>query len=228
MLALLWPALAAAATPIVGVEWTPFSRSDLVWVQDGRTSGVAVGEFDGTVNPALNAFGGVWFNRRLGLVGSLGVGRLTSTTWTGSDYTQRHWGVVRPEADLRIAFGPREVFRPAPWAFIGLYGDIPSARDTSTTYTPDEQQQADQNAYIERARLGGIGARAGAGVDFRLHEGIAVDALWALQYHRGVIRSDQVDTITSWLGTHVSLLLTFEWPGKKSAPPESAKQDSEN
>jgi hypothetical protein len=203
---------ARAATPMAGVAWTPFARSDLVWVDDGRTSGVGVGEFDGMVRPALTGFGGAWISRRLGLVGTLGVARLQSTTWVGDTYRHRHWGVVRPGLDLRIALSGREVGRPAPWVLVGVHGDIPSARDVSNGYTDDEQEQADETAYVDRARLGGLGARVGLGVDYRLREGISVGAMWAAEWHRGVLRTDEANTVSSWVGADAALLLTFEWP----------------
>ena len=201
-----------AATPIAGVSWTPLSRSDLVWVDEGRTSGVAVGEFDGVARPALAAFGGAWVSERVGVVGSLGVARLQSTTWTGDTWRQRHWGVVRPEIDLRIALSTREVGRPAPWLFLGLYGDIPSARDVSNGYNEAEQEDADEDAWVERVRLGGLGGRLGAGVDYRLRDGLALGATWAVGYHRGFLQSTDTKVVSSWLATEASLLLSFEWP----------------
>jgi hypothetical protein len=203
---------ARAATPIAGVAWTPLSRSDLVWVDESRTSGVAVGEFDGVVRPALAAFGGAWISNRVGLVGSLGVARLQSTTWSGDTWRQRHWGVFRPEVDLRISLTGRAVGRPSPWLFLGLYGDIPSARDTSNGYSEVEQDAADEDAWAERARLGGIGGRLGAGVDYRLREGLALGATWSLGYHRGFLQTSDMSVVSSWLATEAALLLTFEWP----------------
>ncbi|MBW1881491.1 MAG: hypothetical protein JRJ84_24300 [Deltaproteobacteria bacterium] len=219
---LVWLLLALipahAVTPMAGVAWTPFSRSDLVWTDDGRTSGVGVGEFDGAVRPALTGFGGAWISRRVGLVGTLGVARLQSTTWVGDTYRQRHWGVVRPGMDLRVALSTREVGRPAPWAMVGVHGDIPSARDVSNGYTDDEQDQADDTAFVDRARLGGVGGRVGIGVDYRLREGIAVGAMWAAEYHRGVLRTDEANTVSSWVGADAALLLTFEWPARSEEP----------
>ncbi len=205
---------AQAATPLAGVAWTPLSRADLVWVGDDRTSGVAVGEFDGVVAPNLSAFGGVWLSDSVGLIGSLGLARLTSTTWVGDTWRQRHWGVLRPGIDLRYSLGPREVRRPAAWILGGIHGDIPSARDTSNAYSPEEQAIADEDAALERARLGGFGARVGLGVDYRLAEGIAVGAQWSMRWHQSVLRTDQAMNVSSWVAADVALLLTFEWPSE--------------
>ncbi len=219
MIAALLAAASLAATPVFGLEWTPLSRGDLVWVADGRTTGLGVGEFDGTVRPALSAFGGAWVSRRVGLVGSLGVARLTSTATTAETWRARHWGVVRPAVDVRFALIPRDDPRPSPWVFLGAYGDIPSARDTSNGYSDEEEEEADQTAYAERARLGGFGGRAGVGVDVRLHPYLSLGALWAVQVHRGTLITSETHTVTAWVGGHASLLLTFDWPRTPSEGP---------
>lgn len=219
MLSLILPALAAAATPFVGLAWQPLSRADLLWVDEGRTSGVAVGEFDGVVDPPLQAFGGVWLSDDIGLVGSLGVARLQTTTVVGDTWRQQHWGVIRPAIDIRYAIGPREVGRPAPWATLGVHGDIPSARDVSNGYTDEEQAQADQEAFIDRARLGGVGARMGVGLDYRLREGIAIGGMYTIGWHRGLLRTDEADVVSSWVSGRAQLLVTFEWPGRDEGAP---------
>lgn len=211
MLALVLALAAQAATPIAGVEWTPLSRSDLVWVDGERTSGLLVGEFDGFVRPSLQAYGGAWLGERLGLVGTLGVARLTSTTWVGEDWTQRHWGVVRPGLDLRLSLTQRVVGKPALWLDLGGHGDIPSARVTSNAFTDEEQELADEDAWIERARLGGFGGHLGAGVDYRLKPGLMVGARYALGYHRGVLQTSETSVVSSWLSSSASLTLGFEW-----------------
>lgn len=203
------------AVPFAGVEWVPLSRADLSWVDDGRTSGLGVGEFDGFVRPALTAYGGAWLGRRLGLSGGLGVARLQSTTWVGETYQQRHWGVVRPSIDLRVGLADRVVQRPVPWLVVGMYGDIPSSRDVSNGYSEEEQEVADQSAYEDRLRLGGLGGRLGLGIDYRVVEGVALGASYAVELHRSVLRTSDVGTVTSWLTARAALHVTFEWPGRE-------------
>jgi hypothetical protein len=207
-------AVAEAATPLAGVRFTPFSRADLVWVDEERTSGTAVGEWDGIVRPSLSAFAGAWFGERFALTGGLGVARLTSTTWSGEVWRQRHWGVARPSIEARIGLGARRLRRPVPFVLLGVHGDIPSARDTSNGYTQAEQDAADENAYAERVRLGGLGGRLGAGVDFRVVDGLAVGASYAIEGHWGVLRSDDLSTVSSWIASETAFLLLFEWPDR--------------
>ncbi len=211
MLVLLLSTLCHALTPIAGVEWTPLSTADLVWVDGERTSGVLVGEFDGLARPDLQAFGGAWLSERLGVVLTLGVARLQSTTWVNDTWRQRHWGVVRPGVDTRLSLTRRDVGHPALWLDLGLHGDIPSARDVSNGYTEDEQAAADEDAWVERARLGGFGGHLGAGVDYRLREGIAVGARYALTYHRGVLQTSETAVVSSLLSSSAALTLSFEW-----------------
>jgi hypothetical protein len=213
--ALLLAALAtpanAGVTPLAGVEWTPLSRGDLTWVDDDRTTGVAVGELDGLVRPAMTGFGGVWIGERVGLVAGLGVARLQSTSWVGDVYVARHWGVVRPSMDLRVGILKRELRRPVPWVMLGFHGDIPSSRDVSNGYSEEEQVAADETSYEDRLRLGGLGGRVGAGVDYRLVDGVAIGALYAVEAHWGVLRTSETEVVSSWVSSHASLLLTFEW-----------------
>ena len=205
--------LCAAATPTAGLEVAPLSRADVVQVDDGRTTGTGVGEFDGTVWPSMRAFGGAWLSERFGLTGGLGIARLTTTAWVGDEWQSRHVGVLRPSLDLRASLLKRSDDRPRPLLLLGGYGDIPSARFTSDSFTDAEQDQADEVAAEERARLGGFGLRGGAGVDLRVHEHVSVGFIWTARWHRGLARSGGATTVTSWVGSDVALTVAFEWPG---------------
>jgi hypothetical protein len=203
--------LCAAATPVAGLEIRPLSRADLSWIGDERGSGVAVGEFDGVVRPGLQPYGGAWMGPHWGLFGSLGIARLTTTSWAGDTWRQVHWGVIRPEIDLRYGFMARELRRPVLWAFAGAYGDIPSARDASNGFTEEEQNAADQDALEERLRLGGVGGRIGAGVDYRVLPGLILGADFDVGGHFGVLRGSDSSTVSSWIATQGALVIAFEW-----------------
>jgi hypothetical protein len=220
---LLLAGLANAVTPFLGVEFRPFSRQDLVWVDESRTSGTSVGEFDGTARPNLAAFAGVWLRRRVAIVGGLGVAQLSTITRTEDSYRVARWGVVRPSLDVRWAMMPIQDKMPVPWLMLGAYGDIPSARDASDAYTAEEQEAADEAMRTERARLGGVGGRAGVGVDYRLLPGLAIGANFAVGLHRAVYEAQDASTVSSWVTTEAGLLLTFEWPGPEQWGPDAAR-----
>jgi hypothetical protein len=211
---LLMSAAVAGPIPVFGVDWAPLSRSDLTMVEDGRTSGLGVGEFDGLVRPSLSTYGGAWFGPRVGLMGTLGIARLQSTTWTGDVYEARHWGVVRPGVDLRVGLTRRIAARPTPWVVAGVYGDIPSARDVSNGYDDDEQAAADTAAYEDRLRLGGFGARLGVGAEIRPVPYVSLGLSFVGEAHWGVIRSAEAGVLSSLVSTRTSLLVAFEWPGE--------------
>lgn len=217
---LAWIVSAAlAATPTVGVAWTPMSRADLSWVADERTSGTGVGEFDGVVDPALAAWGGVWLHDRWALVGGLGIARLTSTTWDGDTWRQRHWGVVRPSVDLRWAALKRDAAHPiVPFFDVGAHGAIPSARDTSNGYSAEEAEQADADASVDRLRLGGVGGRVGAGVDWRPRPGLALGAQYVVEARWATLRTNDATIVSSYISSQVELLVAFEWV-PKAVPP---------
>lgn len=204
-----------AATPTVGLEWRPLSRGDLVWSEDNRTSGLSVGEFDGFVRPALQFSAGAWMGPRTAMLGSLGIARLQNTTIVDDVYRQRHWGVIRPSMDVRLALTDVAEKKPIPWFLLGLYGDVPSARDVSNGYTDEEQADADELAGTERARLGGVGARAGFGTDWHFPGGFVIGGQYAVGVHRSVFQADDADSVTAWTVGEASLLLGFEWPGRE-------------
>lgn len=209
----------ALATPVFGVRYVPFGRGDLTWVVDERTTGRAVGEFDGFVNPPLTAYAGAWTRGHVGLFGSLGVARLTTTQWTGSTWRQRHWGVLRPEVDLRWSFGPRAERVPSAWVALRGHGDLPSARDTSNAYDADEQAAADDSARVDRLHLGGFGGGAAFGVDWRAGHGVAIGASYALGLHAGVLRTSESNTTSTWVVSEAALHVQFELPQKDAQAP---------
>ena len=213
---LVGPAL--AGTPMAGLEWRPIARSDLVWVADDRATGTAVGEGDGVVRPNLQAFAGAWVSERVGLTGTLGLARLTATTFQGETWINRHRGVIRPGVDLRVSLLRRSDDRPRPLVLVGLYGDIPSARIASEGFDAEEEEQADLDAAVDRARLGGVGARVGLGADLRVHEHVAVGFLWSTRLHRAVLRTSEASTVTAWLSSEAALTVAFEWPRRRSVP----------
>ena len=225
MLFALLLAVAHAATPFGGVEYRPLSRADLGWLLEGRTSGLAVGEFDGTLVPALQAFGGAWVTDRTALSLNLGVARLQNTTNVDGITRQRHWGVVRPGFDVRWALTERQARRPFPWVLLGGHASIPSARDVSSGYTKDEQEAADEQAFLERARLGGLGARLGIGADYEVLPGLGIGAQWSLAWHQGTWTADDLDLVSSWLAGDASLILTFRWPPKEPEVPVAPPED---
>jgi hypothetical protein len=209
-----WVGLAFAADPMAGVEFVPFSRADAVQIADGRRTGTGVGEFDGTVWPSLRAFGGAWVSERIGITGHLGLAVMQTSSWSGEHWVRQHLGVVRPGADLRISVLKRSDERPHPLVVVGAYGDIPTASVGSDGFSGAERDQARDDASRERARLGGVGARVGAGVDHRVHRNIVLGFLWSVRGHRAVVRTAETASVSGWWGSEVGLTFTFEWPSK--------------
>lgn len=213
---------ALAGQTAFGLQWHPLARADVSWVDDGRTTGLAVGEMDGVVRPSLSAFFGGWISERFGLFGHLGIARLQNTTWVGDVWEQRHWGVFRPGLDARFALlKPRTDSRrmPHPWVLGGLYGDIPSVRETSNGYDDVEQDVADDAAASDRARLAGFGGRLGFGADLQVVPGLTVGAQYTLGVHQGLFLGDDADVVSSWVASEAALLLTFWWGGAEPGTP---------
>lgn len=205
--------IALGAEPFAGASLRPFSRADLVWVQEGRTSGEGVGEFDGVVRPGIQPFVGAWFGPRIGLLGSVGIASVSTSTFVGEDISRRSHTVVRPSVDLRV--GLREE-SPRVWTVASIHADIPSAVDRSTVYTEEEQEAADVAATNTRARLGGVGGALGAGVDVSLLPALSVGLQYRLELHRGSLRNTTAVTTSTWLASDASLQMTVHWARQKS------------
>ena len=210
---------AAPVTATAGVEWTPFSRADTTWVDDGRTSGTGVGEFDGTVRPQMTAFAGVWFAHRWGLSGGIGLAQLRQSTWSDEVYLHRHWAVLRPHIDVRYSFIQRDKAVPIPWMVIGMHGTLPFAGETSNGFSEEESTQAERNGQVQRARLGGIGGRLGAGVDYGILPAVRIGFQFTGQWHRMVQKTSEAQLVHHWIGTQAALYLAFEWPKASKATP---------
>ena len=213
-LAMIMLSQAVAAGPFAGLEIRPLSRADLVWVGEERTSGLAVGEFDGTVRPSVSAFVGYWFNRYVGLSGHVGLAWVTASTQVDGLARRQDWGVVRPGLDVRIGWMEPLMHKPVPWFFVGVHGDIPTVRDVDASRTEAQQEAANGAALTERYRLGGVGGRVGAGLDYRLLPGLAIGATLGVGLHRSLFIGGDAGLVSWWVQTDAALLLTFEWPRK--------------
>ena len=211
-------ALASPATPFAGMDWEPLSRSDIVWGSEERGSGVLVGPYDGFVAPSLSAYGGMWWNAHWAVETSLGVARLQNTVYLDDTWTQQHWGVVRPAIAMRWAWVEAQPHRAHPWIRGGVFGSIPSVRQTSNAFTRKEQKAADALAETERSRLSGIGFHAGAGVTYPLAPGLHLGGRYQLEYHRSLALENEGDAITSWLHGSAGVLLEFQGQGSNTTP----------
>ncbi len=179
----------AAAQPLMGVEWVPYSRGDAMWVAEDRSSGTGVTELDGWLQPALNFHAGVQKDR-FALLGSLAVARLTTTTWLADGRDQTHVGAVRLGAGYRRYLGLPELDRVQAFGDVGLYGVIPSARVLSDSYTEEEQNDADEGAAYTRKSIGALGLWLGPGFGWWVHEQLMLGARYHLVLHRGQILTE--------------------------------------
>ncbi len=203
--ALLFIATSAAA-PLMGVEWVPYSRGDAMWVAEDRTSGTGVGELDGWLQPALTFHGGLQ-KERWALLGSLGVARLTTTTWLADGRDQTHVGAVRLGLGYRRYLGLPELDRVQGLGEVGLYGIIPSARVMSDSYTEAEQNDADEGAAYTRKSIGALGLWLGPGFGWWVHEQVMLGARYHFVLHRGQILTEDTLWISTALYGEAALLL---------------------
>ncbi len=196
--ALLLLVTSAAARPMLGVDWVPYSRGDAMWVAEGRGTGTGVGELDGWLQPALNFHGGLQ-KERWALLGSVAFARLTTTTWLGDGRDQSHVGAARLGLGYRRYLGLPELDRVQAFGDLGLYGVIPSARVISDSYTEAEQNDADEGAAYTRKSIGALGLWLGPGFGWWVHDQIMIGARYHLLLHRGQILTEDTLSVSTAL-----------------------------
>ncbi len=181
---LLLVATALAADPIVGADFTPIGRFDLLWAQSEQPTGTFVGELDGLIAPPLSAWAGLRGDRTAWILG-LSMARTSTTTWTAEDRRKQVVTGIRPALDVRRDLTPREVGEPVAWVGLGAWGVIPIVRDTSTAYGDEETADAREGSREIMARVGGFGGRAGLGADYLFTDALSLGLQSHLQGWRG-------------------------------------------
>src|SRR4029453_10332519 len=190
VLALLSPAF---ASPYFGIDYVPFGRQDLAWVDSGQESGALVGEFDGMVDPSLTAQAGPLWGESALLFGR-GVAWTSTTVHSGNDVSSTNAGTFRPSIDYRLYLRDRTAGHADGFAQLGAYGLIPPAGTKSDASSNDEQDDADQEAEELRSRLGGFGVRGGIGADISWDSGLTLGARYLVVAHRGAAKGSDSTT----------------------------------
>ncbi len=213
LLMLITPA--ALAGGMVGVDLAPLGRGDLVAVDEGRATGLSVGEADGLLNPPITAWGGVAGEHVAGLFG-FAVASVQTRTWTpdpagGDDLvTNRRVSTLRPSADLR--WYPKGRSGPAlqPWFGSGVYVVAPLVSYRSDAWSQKEQAGWQDAADEDRARLFGLGGRIGGGCELRLESGVRLGARYDLGVHRAQVVDLAVVAATTRAQTSGQLSIAFD------------------
>lgn len=192
----------------MSADWVPMGRADLQWVADDSGTGTLVGEEDGLLRPPLTLQAGPLWGGNAVLIG-LGVARFGTTNWTADERTSMSVMGIRPSADYRRYLLPREEGGIAPYAQGGVYGVLPVVRYTSDVWSEDEQEAMTEAANSDRARIGGVGVRAGLGVELLLAPGVGLGARWLAQVHRQQGYDSVGFTVSTIVRSEAALTLSF-------------------
>ncbi len=212
---LLLASLTARADALLGVDFTPFDRGDLAWVEDGQLSGTLVGELDGLLVPSLSAWGG-WADAHNAALVGLGGARLATITRSESSLTGSAVAALRPSVDYRRYLAPRQPGQVAAWVQGGAYGVIPVATTWSEASSEAELEALAAADEDTEARIGGWGLRAGGGASVAWDNGLSLGARYLGVFHRAAMRSDDgTRTTSTWMRGEAALELGFTIP---SAP----------
>ncbi len=211
---LLLASLTAQADALVGVDFTPFGRGDLTWVDEGQLSGTLVGELDGLLVPSLSAWGG-WADAHNAVLFGLGGAHISTLTTTGSSVTGSSLSALRPSVDYRRYLVARAPGQATAWGQAGLYGVIPGANTWSEASSEAELEALAAADAETRARIGGWGVRLGGGASVSWENGLSLGARYLGIFHRSsMVTDDGTRTTSLWLRGDAALELGFTLAGR--------------
>lgn len=205
---LLLASLAAHAGALVGVDWVPFGRGDLSWVEDGQLSGTSMSETDGLINGALTAWGG-WADEHNAVLLGLAGARLSTVTRSETLDAGTRVAAFRPSLDYRRYLRARTPGRPIAYANAGAYAMIPAAASWSNAYTEEEQEAMDTDAEATRARIGGWGGRLGGGVELGFENGLNLGLRYYGVVHQGRYSIEDATTTSTFVYGEAAFVLSF-------------------
>ena len=200
-------ASSAFAGALVGVDWVPFGRGDVAWVES-QSTGTLVGEFDGMLVPALTGFGG-WAGAHDAVLGGFGAASVSATSGVGLAGSGVRVGVVRPSVDYRRYLLGRDPGRATAYLQGGVYAAVPFARTWSDSFTEDEQAAQDVLAAETRAQLSGWGLRWGGGAEVTFESGLVLGARSLFVLHRSAQSTEDAWSASTLVRGEAALVLGF-------------------
>lgn len=196
---------------LFGVGFNPAGVGALAWSDADQFSGTLAGEFDGVLRPPLTAYAG-WFDKHNAALLDVAVVRFSNATFADTSSVESV-GAMRLGVDYRrylpaAGCGPGFIDM---YGNVGLYGILPTARDTSDAYTEEDQASADEASAELRARVGGLGGRLGVGAAYRAGgpASVSVGARGSLVLHRAQSTLETGYTISTVLLPEAVLTLEF-------------------
>ena len=209
---LLLLASPASATFLGGVAFVPPGIGAFAFDDADGFSGTLASEWDGWLRPPLTAHAG-WVGQRDAVLGNLAVVQSMSNSYADNTHAFTVGG-LRIGADWRRYLWPREAGRVNVWPTAGAFGILPNSAETDTSYTVEESDAADEDSRERRARIGGLGAQAGIGVEYCLGDkqgqpAISLGAQWLVRGFGGLDFSDDETDFSMLVVSEAALVLEF-------------------
>ena len=209
---LLFLVRSASAGFLGGLDYVPPGIGAFAFDDADGFSGTLASEWDGWLRPPLTAHAG-WVGERHAVLANLAVVESIANSYAENTHTFSVGG-VRIGADWRGYLWPREAGRVNVWPTAGLFGILPNSFETDTSYTTEETDQAAEDSRERRARIGGIGAQAGVGVEYCFGDkagqpAISLGARWLLRGFGGLDLADEETDFSMFLVSEAALVLDF-------------------
>lgn len=200
------------AAVLFGGAWTPAGIGALAWDDAGKFSGTLAGEFDGLLRPPLTAHAG-WVGAHDALLGNVALVQITSSRFAGSNAVSSAGG-LRLGLDYRRYLFAREAGAVNFYGDLGGFGIVPNAAETDSSYTEAEQDDANEGAASNRARIGGFGAQGGLGAEYVVGDAkgrpaVALGVRWLVRGYRGQEGDDDGIRVSTVLTSEAALVVEF-------------------
>lgn len=196
---------------VLGGAFIPTGIGAIAWADADQLSGTLAGEYDGVLRPPLTAYAG-WYDAHDAILVDFAMVRFSTATWSDTPSAES-LGATRLGLDYRRYLpaadaGPGKVDM---YGDVGLYGILPSAKDTSEAYTEEDQASADEASGELRARIGGVGGRLGIGAGYRLGEpaSVTIGVRGAVAVHRAQATLETGYQVSVIVAPEAALTLEF-------------------
>jgi hypothetical protein len=200
------------AAVFAGLAYVPPGIGAFAFDDANAWSDTLAGEWDGWLRPPLTARAG-WMGARTAVTANVAVVEIVDYSYAENTH-RSSLGGVRLGIDARHYLFPRAARSVNFFPCYGLFGIVPNAAESDSEWTVEESDAAAEESRDRRARIGGVGAQAGLGMDYAFADAkgepaILLGGQWVVRGFGGLdVATEQTD-FSLFLLSEVAITLEF-------------------